>query len=81
MEGKWATTENETGERVLKQHYFIEFQRLVPYAPTPYEGNKMLCNKGGIMNEREVFLSINQIEGEDPVPNRCKQCQRILNTI
>ena len=77
MTGKWHTTDNETGKRSLKQHFYIEIERRSIMGN--YIGNKALCNKGGIADENHKFIPVDEIEGENMVQDACRKCQKIFN--
>lgn len=74
---KWFTPESADGERTLKQHAFVHHIRSYPYIGVPYNGNKALCSKGGIMNECEEYYTIDKIESEAQKDNCCKICRRL----
>lgn len=74
---KWVTPESADGERTLKQHAFVHHVRSSPYIGEPYNGNRALCNKGGIMNEREEYEPIDKITSEDQVEDCCKICRKL----
>jgi len=72
--GKWSTVDSFDGERTLKQHFYIPAMRGKPWE-TSYEGNRTLCKlRGGIVDENEKFVSIEDIDSEMISKNACKRC-------
>lgn len=76
--GKWNTSDNETGEASLKQHFYIEHERTEPFTGKRYPGNRALCSKGGLSDDGEIFLSIDKIQEEAQKYDCCGRCRMIL---
>lgn len=76
--GKWVTSDNETGDKSLKQHFYIEHDRTDPITRQLYKGNKCLCSKGGLSDDGEVFLSMSEITEEAQKYNCCGRCRNVL---
>lgn len=75
---KFATLENESGIKALKQHAYIEAQRGAWYSEK-YQGNKQLCGKGGV-HDGDKFVSIEEINDEGIYEKGiCKKCLKIYN--
>lgn len=77
--GKWYTADSFDGERTLKQHYYIPAMRGKFYEDS-YLGNRTACLiKGGIVNENEKFINIDEIIEEESGQNSCKKCLKIFH--
>jgi len=77
----WATLDNSTGEKTLKQHAFIDVKRTAPFLGTKYNGSKSLCSKYGISDDDETFISVLDFESESMKDNACKRCIKIAKNI
>ncbi|WP_185246655.1 hypothetical protein [Chryseobacterium bernardetii] len=75
----FATVDSMDGERTLKQHGYIEYERGAWYEKK-YSGNKSLCGKGGV-SDGDRFFNINDIHEEEIKDNCCKKCLKIYNKL
>ena len=75
----FATLESFDGERILKQHGYIEVMRGAWYTDK-YKGNKQLCNNKGGVHDGDKFVSMEEINSEEIDRNNCcKKCLRIYD--
>lgn len=77
---KWMTLENETAERVLKQHGVIPRNFKDKYTGAPYPGNVSLCKKIAVSEDGERSMPWVRIEDAEPLNRErvCKTCLRIF---
>lgn len=82
MKYKLYTADNYEGTSSLKQHAYVECERLERWWKTEvYEGNKIACGRGGLTDENEKFLPLSEIEDEPQRIDMCKKCFKLINKI
>jgi hypothetical protein len=76
MQVKWLTLENETAERVLKQHGMVSRICKDKFTGDPYAGNVSLCKKIAASEDGERSMPWIRIEDAEPLDKTkaCKKC-------